>query len=164
MLPHDLKTKLVGMIALSDHPREKAIDVMNDLQNYYGHMTDDAMEEAAEMLGMTPLELEELATFYDFIYREPAGKYVIRVCDSSVCWMRDHESVIQHITEKLGVKMGETTVDGLFTLLPVVCLGYCDRAPAMLVNQKVYGLLTAEKIDGILDELKNGTIPEDMDE
>lgn len=155
MLPEALKTQLQTMIAHSDHPPEKAIDVMFSLQDHYGYMTDEAMEEAAELLGMSTLELEEIATFYDFIYREPVGKYVIHVCDSSICWMHGHESVMQYISRKLDVTLGGTTADGLFSLLPVVCIGYCDRAPAMLINRKVYGRLTPEKIDRILDKLKN---------
>jgi NADH-quinone oxidoreductase subunit E len=155
MLPEELKTRLYTMIAQSDHTPEKAIDVMFALQDHYGYMTDEAMEEAAELLGMSTLELEEIATFYDFIYREPVGKYVIHVCDSSICWMHGHESVMQYISSKLNVTLGGMTADGLFSLLPVVCIGYCDRAPAMLINRKVYGQLTREKIDRIFDKLMN---------
>ena len=153
MLPDELKTKLREMIAGAESPREKAIDVMFEIQELQGWMNDQAMVEAADLLDMTPLELEELATFYDFIYRSPVGKYVIRVCDSTVCWMDGHQRVIDHISSRLGVPMGATSPDGLFTLLPVCCIGYCDRSPAMMVNKRVYGKLTAEKIDKILDKL-----------
>lgn len=153
MLPSEMKTKLESLIAHAENPREKAIDVMFEMQDHYGYMTDDAMEEAAALLGMTLLELEELATFYNFIYRRPVGKYVIHVCDSAVCWMEGHQSVMDYIGGKLGVALGSTTGDGLFSLLPVCCIGYCDRAPAMLINRKVYGNLTPEKIDRIFDKL-----------
>jgi NADH-quinone oxidoreductase subunit E len=103
---------------------------------------------------MTPLEMEELATFYTFIFREPVGKYVIHVCDSIICWMNGYESIRDFLSQKLGIKMGETTSDGVFTLLPVCCIGYCDRAPAILINRKVYGPLTPEKLDKILEELR----------
>jgi NADH-quinone oxidoreductase subunit E len=154
MLPDDLKRILSERIAHAEAPREKAVDAMFLLQDHYGFMSDEAMAEASKLLGMTTLELEELATFYDHIYREPVGKYVIHVCDSAICWMNDHQSVIDHIRSRLNVEVGGTTADGLFTLLPVCCIGYCDRAPAMTINRRVFGLLTPEKIDRILTRLK----------
>ncbi len=153
MLPDDLKRKLQEMIAEAESPREKAIDVMFEIQELQGWMTDDAMEEAAELLGMSTLELEELATFYDHIYRSPVGKYVIHVCDSAMCWMEGHQRVIDYISARVNVPMGGTSPDGFFTLLPVCCIGYCDRAPAMMINKRVYGKLTTEKIDRILHKL-----------
>jgi NADH-quinone oxidoreductase subunit E len=157
MLPEELKTSLEQKIAHADHPRELVVDVMFELQDHYGFLSDEALEEAAVLLGMTPLEMEELATFYTFIFREPVGRYVIHVCDSIICWMDGYESIRDYLCEKLGIKMGETTSDGLFTLLPVCCIGYCDRSPAILINRKVYGPLTPEKLDEILEELKAET-------
>ena len=155
MLPDDLKRLLSERISKAEDPREQAVDVMFEFQNHYGYMSDEAMKEASSLLGMTTLELEELATFYDHIYREQVGKYVIQVCDSVICWMHDHISVIDHIRYRLNIDLGETTADGLFTLLPVCCIGYCDRAPAMTVNRRVFGRLTPEKIDRILTRLKD---------
>jgi NADH-quinone oxidoreductase subunit E len=154
MLPGELKQSLTEKITRAEHPRELVVDVMFALQDHYGYLSDEAVEEAAQLLGMSPLEVEELATFYCFVYREPVGKYVIHICDSLICWMDGQESLTEHLCRKLGIKMGETTADGLFTLLPVCCIGYCDRAPAMLVNRRVYGELTAAKIDDILDKLR----------
>ena len=153
MIPEEMKEKLKREILEAETPREKAVDVMYELQDYYGWMSDYAMDEASALLGMTTAELEELATFYNFIYREPVGKYVIHVCDSVVCWLEGYGLVLDYLRLRLGIEMGETTPDGLFTLLPVCCIGYCDRAPAMLVNRRVYGLLTTEKIDRILEDL-----------
>ncbi len=154
MLPEELKNKLENLVSTADHPRELAVDVMFALQGHYGWLTDEAVGETAAMVGMSELEVEEIATFYTFIYREPVGRYVIHVCDSVVCWMDGYETVKDHLSRKLGIAPGRTTPDGLFTLLPVCCIGYCDRAPAMLINQKVYGRLTADKIDSILETLK----------
>ena len=157
MLPKDLKASLEEHIASVDHPRELAVDVMFALQDHYGYLSDEAVEETARMLDMTPLEIEELATFYTFTYREPVGKYVIHVCDSLVCWMDGYESIKDYLCKTLGIRLGETTADGLFTLLPVCCIGYCDLSPAMLINRKVYGHLTPGKIDNILEKLKSET-------
>ncbi|MFB3887702.1 MAG: NADH-quinone oxidoreductase subunit NuoE [Thermodesulfobacteriota bacterium] len=154
MLPKELTDTLRTQISKVEHPRELAVDVMLTLQNYYGYLSDEALEQGALLLGMTPLELEELATFYDFIYRERVGRFVIHVCDGVVCWMNGYQSVLEYLSKKLGVKAGETTGDGLFTILPTACIGYCDLSPAMLINGRPYGPLTPEKIDEILDRLK----------
>jgi NADH-quinone oxidoreductase subunit E len=154
MLPEELRQKFEKMIREAESPREKAVDVMLDLQDHYGWMSDELMVDASGLLGMTTLELEELATFYDFIYRSPVGKYVIRVCDSAICWLDGaHQRVLDYVSARANVPMGGTSPDGLFTLLPVCCIGYCDKAPAMMINKRVFGELTPEKIDRILDKL-----------
>ena len=154
MLPKELRESLTQHIASVDHPRELVVDVMFAVQDHYGYLSDEAVDEVAELLDMSSLEVEELATFYNFVYRKPVGKYVIHVCDSVICWMQGYESLVHHLSQRLGIKMGETTQDGLFTLLPVCCIGYCDRAPAVLINKKVYGPLTIEKLDDILEKLR----------
>jgi NADH-quinone oxidoreductase subunit E len=154
MLPKDLKERLEAEIKSVEHPRELAVDVMFTIQDHYGYLSDEALAEAAAMLGMTPLELDELSTFYTFTFREPVGRFVIHVCDSLVCWMNGYESVKDYLSRKLRVGLGQTTADGLFTLLPVCCIGYCDRSPAMLVNRRVHGSLTAEKIDEIIEKCR----------
>jgi NADH-quinone oxidoreductase subunit E len=158
MLPKELREQLQSRIAAEDHPRELVVDVMCALQDHYGYLSDEAVEETAELLNMSPLEVEELATFYTFIYREPVGKYVIHVCDSVICWMDGYESIRNYLSQKLGTKMGETTADGLFTLLPVCCIGYCDEAPAILINREAFTHLTPEKLDTILEKLRAGLI------
>ena len=157
MLPDKLKKSLEEKIAHADHPREMVVDVMLALQEHYGFLSDDAVEAVAALLEMSPLEVEELATFYTFIYREPFGKYVIHVCDRVICWMDGFESIQDYLCRKLDIAVGDTSADGLFTLLPVCCIGYCDLSPAMLINRKVYGNLTPQKIDEILEKLKSGT-------
>jgi NADH-quinone oxidoreductase subunit E len=154
MIPEVLRKELEGRIREADHARECAVDVMYALQKHYGYLSDEAVQEVASLLGMTPLEVDELATFYDFIYREPVGKFVIHLCDGVVCWMFGEESLMSYLCRKLGVKVGERSADGLFTVLPTACIGYCDYAPAMLVNGIPYGPLTPEKIDEILDQLR----------
>ena len=159
MLPRELLETLQAQITQTEHPREMAIDVMFKLQDHYSYLSDEALEEGAQLLGMTPLELEELATFYDFIYREPVGKYVLHVCDGVVCWMNGYDSVVHYLCKKLGIEAGGTTKDGLFTLLPTACIGYCDLSPAMLVNGRPYGPLTPERIDEIVQMLKEKAPP-----
>ncbi len=155
MLPDEIRESLEKQIAHADHPRELVVDAMLALQDHYGYLNDEAVEQTAALLGMSALEVEELATFYTFIYREPVGKYVIHVCDSLICWMDGYDSVKDYLCQKLDIEVGGTSADGLFTLLPVCCIGYCDRAPAMLINRKVYGPLTTETIDKILEKLRS---------
>jgi NADH-quinone oxidoreductase subunit E len=153
-MPQELIRKLRADIAGVDHPRELAVDVMMALQDHYGYLSDAARDTAADLLGMSPLEVDELATFYTFIYREPVGRYVIHVCDSLICWLAGEENIVDHLRKVLAIDFGETTPDGLFTLLPVCCIGYCDRAPAILVNRRVHGPLTIEKLDALLGQYR----------
>jgi NADH-quinone oxidoreductase subunit E len=153
-LPEGLLAELRTRVQTSEHPREHAVDVLFALHSRHGYLSDEVVVEAAALLSMTPLEVDEIATFYNFLYRRPVGRHVIHVCDGTVCWMQGHESVLDHLRATLGIGPGETTPDGLFTLLPVCCIGYCDRAPAMLVDLAVHGNLTPERIDRILEDLR----------
>jgi NADH-quinone oxidoreductase subunit E len=154
MLPADLRENLEQKIEAADHPRELVVDVLFALQEHYGYLSDEAVATAAGLMGMSEVEIDELATFYTFLYREPVGRYVIHVCDSLICWMDGYEKLRDHLARKLNIRLGETSEDGLFTLLPVCCVGYCDRSPAMLVNRRVHGNLTPEKVDDILEGLR----------
>jgi len=145
--------ELKKLIEGAEHPREYVVDAMFALQDRYGYLTDEAVEEVASLVGMSPLEVEELASFYDFIYRRPIGKFVIRVCDGIVCSTEGGEDLLAQLENLLGIKVGETTQDGLFSLLPVCCIGFCDMAPAMVVNGEVYGRLNREKVRGIIDKI-----------
>ena len=158
-LPKDLYQSLETRISHTEHPRELAVDVMLIVQKHYGYLNDEGLVEAARLIGMTPLEMEELATFYDFIYREPVGRYVLHVCDGVVCWLNGYSSIVDYLCQKLAIRLGETTQDGMFTILPTACIGYCDLSPAMLVNGRPYGPLSLEKIDEILLTLREKTPP-----
>jgi NADH-quinone oxidoreductase subunit E len=104
------------------------------------------------MLGMTPAEVDSIATFFSLIYRRPVGKHVILVCDSVSCWLVGYEDVKQHLMEMLGISLGETTKDGRFTLLPSACLGVCEEAPAMMIDDDLYTHLTPSLVDEILQK------------
>ena len=154
MIPETLKTELHSRIAAAFTHREAAVDVMKALQAYYGWLTDEAVVEAAELLGLSPLQVEELATFYEMIYRRPVGRKVIHVCDSISCWSLGGESLLEQIAGQLGIKAGETTADNLFTLLPCCCLGNCGQAPTLMIGDTIYGRVTAASAAGILTDLR----------
>jgi len=152
VIPEKLKKELEARVASAVTNREAAVDVMKELQEYYGWLTDEGVVEAAEILGLSPLQVEELATFYEMIFRRPVGKKVIKVCESISCWTMRNEELMAHIAQRLEVEPGGTTADGKFTLLPCSCLGNCGCAPAMLVGENMYEKLTPEKADEILEK------------
>ena len=155
MIPENLKKELQARVASAITPREAAVDVMKELQKHYGWLTDEAVAVAAELLGLSPLQVEELATFYEMIYRRPVGKKVVHVCDSISCWATGCEAIMAHLQQRLAVGPGGTTADGTFTLIPCCCLGNCGEGPTMMIGDTLYGRLTPERVDEILaEELK----------
>jgi len=155
-LPTALVDELDRLVTQAAKPKEAAVDVLYALQQHYGYLCDEALHYAAKLLDMTTLELESLATFYDYLYRRPVGRYVIHVCDSVVCWMFHQDSIFDYLCRKLGVPPGGTTDDGLFTVLPAACVGNCHNAPTMLINGRFYDRLTPERVDALLEELRSG--------
>jgi NADH-quinone oxidoreductase subunit E len=137
-----------------EHPREMIIDVLRAIQLHHGWVPDEGVELTASILGLTPIEVEEIATFYDKIFRRPVGRFVIHLCDSVRCWSRGAEEIAVHLQKTLNIEFGQTTADGLFTLLPSCCLGCCDIAPAVMIRQQFYGPLTPEKVDELIASLR----------
>ena len=131
-----------------------SVDALNIIQHHRGWVSDEAIKEAAALLDMTPDELDAVATFYSFIFRKPVGRHVILICDSISCWVMGYNPLLDLIKSDLGIAFGETTDDKRFTLLPISCLGACDRAPAMMVDEDLYGPVTAETMVGILDKYR----------
>ncbi|PLX86211.1 MAG: NADH-quinone oxidoreductase subunit NuoE [Desulfuromonas sp.] len=146
--------KFTVQVAGLEHPRELIIDLLRSVQDNHGWVPDEGVALVAKILGLTPLEVEEVATFYDKIFRQPVGRYPIHICDSICCWSRGGDALATHLREHLGIDFGETTADGLFTLLPSCCLGACGRAPAIMVGQNTYGPLTTDDADRIVDALR----------
>ncbi len=126
------------------------IDAMKIIQRHRGWVSDENLEDLAEFLGMTPDELDSVASFYNLIFRKPVGKHVILLCDSISCWIMGYERMRAHLKERLGVNLGETTDDQQFTLLPIVCLGTCDHAPAMMIDNDLHRDLDETKLDDVL--------------
>lgn len=145
MIPEALKNELQHSIAHAVTNREAAVDVMKKLQNHYGWLTDEAVSEAAELLGLSPLQVEELATFYEMIYRRPVGPKVIHVCDSISCWSMGSETLLQQLEQQLGISAGGTTENGSITLLPCSCLGNCGNGPAIMIGDNLYGPVTVQQ-------------------
>ncbi len=140
-----------------DHAVTKAsasVEALNVIQRSRGWVSDEAVREVAVLLDMTRDELDAVATFYSFIFRKPVGRHVILICDSISCWVMGYNPLLDVLKGHLGITFGETTDDKRFTLLPISCIGACDRAPAMMVDDDLYGPVTSELIEGILGKYK----------
>lgn len=138
---------------LPKYPTTLAVgpEALKIVQKHRGWVSDEGLRDVAEMLDLAPAELESVATFYTMIFRRPVGRHVILVCDSVSCWMLGFPNLLQQLSQRLGIGLGETSSDGRFTLLPIPCLGNCDHAPAMIIDEELYGDLADEKIDAILE-------------
>jgi NADH-quinone oxidoreductase subunit E len=147
------RRQIEGEIKKSARKQGSCVDALKIVQHHRGWVSDE-IRGVAGMLDMTPDELDGVATFYNLIFRSPVGKHVILVCDSVSCWIMGYEPVREHLKRRLGIGLGETTLDGQFTLLPICCLGACDHAPAMMVDDELYLDLTDEKIDEILGKYR----------
>jgi NADH-quinone oxidoreductase subunit E len=151
MLSAEEKKQIEEVLAHGVVKKAASIEALKIVQAHHGWVSDEAMGEVARLLEMSPAELDGVATFYNLIFRKPVGRHVILVCDSVSCWIMGYETMAQHLQQRLGIGFGETTADGRFTLLPQVCLGACDRAPVMMIDDQLFGELDAERIDRILE-------------
>lgn len=137
-----------------EHPREMVIDVLRAIQKNHGWVPDEGVELTATILGLEPIDVEEVATFYDKIFRRPVGHYPIHICDSICCWSNGGEELAGKFKQVLGIEFGQTTEDGLFTLLPSCCLGVCGQAPAVMIHQRHYGPLSLDDVDELINGLR----------
>jgi len=150
MLTAEEKKEIEAEFPRYEQKRAACVEALKVVQRHRGWVSDEALIAVAEFLEMTPAELDGVATFYNLIFRKPVGKHIILVCDSISCWIMGYERILQHLQDRLGIVLGETTADGVFTLLPIVCLGACDQAPAMMIDDELFGNLDPDKIDEIL--------------
>jgi NADH-quinone oxidoreductase subunit E len=130
------------------------IEGLKVIQKYHRWVSDEAIKELAEILRMSHEAVDSVATYYSLIFRRPVGRHVILVCDSVSCWIMGYEKILEQLKNKLAITNGETTADGRFTLLPVCCLGTCDHAPAIMIDEDLHQDLTINKLDGILETYK----------
>lgn len=136
------------------YPSVACIDALKIVQAHRGYVSDESVTDIAQILAVSAEEVEGVATFYSRIYRKPVGRNVILICDSVSCMIMGYGSLYKYISEKLGIEFGKTTSDGRFTLLPNSCLGDCDNAPVMMINNDHYNRLTIERTDEILSKYK----------
>ncbi len=132
--------------------RGACIEALRTVQRSHGWISDGALGEIARILEMSPDELDSVATFYNLIFRRPVGRHVILICDSISCWIMGYEALRDGIQGRLGVKWGETTADGRFTVLPIVCLGACDHAPTLMIDDDLHRDVDPDQLDSVLEK------------
>lgn len=147
--------KKIEEIASRYEKKEAAIlPVLHLVQREKGFISSQEEKQVADLLGIRPIRVREIVTFYTMLNQEPVGRYHVQVCSNISCSLLGAESLLEHLKSKLGIGVGETTQDKKFTLSTVECLGACEQAPCMMINFDYYGKLDKEKIDEILDNLE----------
>jgi NADH-quinone oxidoreductase subunit E len=140
------------MVELHGDSRASLLPILQGIVAKHNYLTDDAMVEVAKELNLSAAEVYSTASFYSFLDTEPRGKYVIRVCKTITCSMKGKLDVLETLEDILKIKIGETTSNGKFTLLETNCMGWCHKAPAMLINETPYTELTPEKVVKIIKD------------
>lgn len=128
------------------------IEALKVIQRCHRWVSDQAVKELAEILEMSPAAIDSVATYYNLIFRRPVGKNVILICNSVSCWIMGYDHIAACIKKQLAIGYGETTADNRYTLLTIQCLGTCDHAPAMIINEDLHRDLTEENISPILQK------------
>jgi len=157
-LTADIRAQAEELVALYPQPRSALIPLCHLAQEQDGWLRPEAMEEIAELCGVTAAEVRGTATFYDMLHTEPVGTYVLSVCTNIACMLGGALELLEHAEQKLGVRAGGTTPDGLFTLHEAECLADCDRTPCVQVNHRYIGAQTPETFDTLLEDLRAGKL------
>ena len=160
-IPESLEKKAQEIILHypPEHRSAALVPVLLEAQKIVGYLSPDVEAWAAETLGVTPVRVREVISFYGMMHRKPLGKYHIMFCHNVSCSIQGAESLQEYLETKLKIKAGETTEDGQFSIAAVECLGACGWGPVMLIGEEQFFQLTPEKIDNIIDELRQGRMP-----
>lgn len=148
------KAKIEELMALYPRKRSALLPALYVAQADHGYLTHGGIRDIAEMMDLHPTEVEGVATFYTMYAKKPVGEHMLQVCTTLSCALCGGVKLLHHLEERLGVKAGETTPDGKFTLVPVECLAACGTAPMMMVNDLYVENLTLEQADALIEELK----------
>jgi NADH-quinone oxidoreductase subunit E len=128
------------------------IEGLKVIQKHHRWVSDEAVKELAEILDMSPAAIDSVATYYSLIFRQPVGRHVIYICNSVSCWIMGYEKIVQQLKNNVSIEYGETTSDDRFTLLSIPCLGCCDHAPAMIIDEDLHKDLTTDGLAKILEQ------------
>jgi NADH-quinone oxidoreductase subunit E len=135
-----------------DDARAASIDALKIVQERHGWVPDGAISAIGEVLGIPGSDVDGVATFYNRIYRRPVGRHVISICDSIACHLTGYDELAAAFKQKLGIQFGQTTADGRFTLLPICCLGNCDKGPTLLIDEDTHGPVDVSQIAALLEQ------------
>lgn len=145
------ETAILQELSHYEQPQAACIEALKIVQRRHGWIPNGAIPAIARVLGIGPGVVEGVATFYSLLFRQPVGRHVILVCDSSSCFLTGFDELKSALVQQLGIDYGETTQDRRFTLLPVCCLGACDGAPALMIDDATYGPVRPEDLSALLE-------------
>lgn len=151
MLSEEEKKEIEEHIESMPTRKAACLEALSVVQRHRGWVSDEAIKALAGFLEMSVHELDSVATFYNLVFRRPVGRHVILVCDSISCWVMGYEKLVNHLNQRLGINWGETTADQRFTLLPIPCLGTCDHAPALMIDEELHRDLKVEALNDLLE-------------
>lgn len=157
MLSEKTRNSILSLQKLYPEKRSALIPALHLAQSEKGYLPPEMQKEIAELFEIDVNEVNAVVTFYDMFYEEPVGKHIIHVCKNASCMLRGADGLLQSICQKLQVEPRETSSDGEFTVIPSECLAACDRAPMMLVDDKVVGPVKEEELDQILEDAKKSS-------
>jgi NADH-quinone oxidoreductase E subunit len=152
MISEQAKQRMRELAARYPVARSAVMPSLYIAQQEEGYITQAGLEAVAEAIGLTVDDVESVATFYTMYYQQPPGKKVIKVCTSISCYLRNCDALVRHCEQRLGIKRGETTPDGNYTLMTAECLASCGTAPVLQVNNEFVENVTPEMIDALIDE------------
>ncbi|ARW10764.1 NADH-quinone oxidoreductase subunit NuoE [Acetobacter ascendens] len=154
-LPAPIRAEILTLAMQELHPRGASVAALRLVQAHFGWISTVHLHEVADLLSMSADDLDGIATYFNLLFRRPVGRHIIMLCDSVSCWIMGREPLCAHLCRKLDIKPGETTADNAITLLPTVCIGHCNHAPAMLVDNTLHGDVTPESLDQLINTLRN---------
>ena len=149
-------TTALEIVARYPVAKSATIPLLHLAQEQDGHITDDAMEHIAELVGTTPAQVLGTCSFYEMFKREPVGTYLVNICTNIACQIMGGEELLHHAEHKLGIKAGSTTPDGKFTIEDVECIAACTEAPCLQVNYRYFHKITNDEFDALVDDLRAG--------
>lgn len=150
MLSTEERQEIEAELAHYPYKRAACVEALKIVQRHRRWVSDEALHDLAPLLDMSVHELDNVATFYSLVFRQPVGEHIILLCDSVSCWLMGYEQIRTQLQEQLGINMGQTTADGRFTLLPIPCLGDCDHAPALIIDEDLHHDLDEAKVGQLL--------------
>ena len=158
MIPDEAKRRFDELTKRYPEKRSALIPILHEAQATVGYLKPEAIEWVADYLGLSAAEVMSVASFYDMFNLERVGKHMITVCQNLSCSLLGADRLIQHLESRLGIRMGETTPDGLITLKRMECLASCGTAPTIQIDGIYYERMTSQRLDELLDKLRDGRL------
>jgi NADH-quinone oxidoreductase E subunit len=152
MISEQAKQRMRNLASRYPVARSAVMPALYIAQQEEGYITQEALQAVAEAIGITVDDVESVATFYTMYYQQPPGRKVIKVCTSISCYLRNCDGLVRHLEQRLGIKRGETTADGNYTLMTTECLASCGTAPVLQVNNEFVENVTPEMVDALIEE------------